>query len=175
MKALVVYESHWGNTAAVAQAIAAGIGPDAAAVTTDQAPPADVAAADLVVVGAPVLAFSLPSDRMLGSLAAGVPDAPSPPDLGHPSMRSWLDGLAPGHGYAATFETAVRWSPGGAAGTIDKSLTAAGYERIAKGRRFVVSGRFGPLRDGELDAAKRWGAELSQATLAAPRKPEVPA
>jgi flavodoxin len=37
MKAIVVYESHWGNTEAVARAIAEGIGPDAEAMTTDQA------------------------------------------------------------------------------------------------------------------------------------------
>ena len=29
MKAIVVYESHWGNTAAIARAIAEGIGPEA--------------------------------------------------------------------------------------------------------------------------------------------------
>jgi len=28
MKAIVVYESHWGNTASIAHAIAAGLGPD---------------------------------------------------------------------------------------------------------------------------------------------------
>ena len=33
MKAVVVYESLWGNTAAVARAIAEGIGPDAQALT----------------------------------------------------------------------------------------------------------------------------------------------
>jgi flavodoxin len=35
MKALVVYESLWGNTAAIARAIAEGIGPDAQALATD--------------------------------------------------------------------------------------------------------------------------------------------
>ena len=37
MKAVVVYESLWGNTAAVARAIAAGIGPDARALSTSEA------------------------------------------------------------------------------------------------------------------------------------------
>ena len=37
MKAVVVYESHWGNTEAIARAVAAGFGPEAEAVTTDQA------------------------------------------------------------------------------------------------------------------------------------------
>jgi flavodoxin len=34
MKAIVVYESYWGNTAAVARAIAEGLGPDARAIST---------------------------------------------------------------------------------------------------------------------------------------------
>ncbi|MGE5590528.1 MAG: hypothetical protein ACM3ZA_07915 [Bacillota bacterium] len=37
MKAVVVYESHWGNTAAVARAIAAGMGPGAQALSTAEA------------------------------------------------------------------------------------------------------------------------------------------
>jgi flavodoxin len=37
MKAIVVYESHWGNTAAVARAIAEGIGPDARVLSTAEA------------------------------------------------------------------------------------------------------------------------------------------
>ena len=37
MKAIVVYESHWGNTAAVARAIAEGIGPEARALSTAEA------------------------------------------------------------------------------------------------------------------------------------------
>ena len=36
MKVIVVYESHYGNTAAVAKAIAQGFGPDARALTTDE-------------------------------------------------------------------------------------------------------------------------------------------
>ena len=68
MKVIVVYESHYGNTAAVAKAIAEGFGSDAQAVTTDEAPPTVVAEADLVVAGAPVMAFRLPSDKMLATM-----------------------------------------------------------------------------------------------------------
>ena len=37
MKAIVVYESLWGNTAAIARAIAEGIGPEARALSTSPA------------------------------------------------------------------------------------------------------------------------------------------
>lgn len=161
MKAYVVYESHWGHTAAVAQAIAAGIGSDARAVTTDELPAPTIADADLIVAGAPVIAFGLPSERMLEGLAVGSDDAPAPPDLSHPSMREWLRDLPEGHGRFAGFETAIHWSPGGAISAIGRELERAGYAPVSKPRRFFVKGKYGPLREGELDRARAWGAELA--------------
>jgi hypothetical protein len=163
MNAVVVYESHWGNTAAVAQAIAAGIGPDARAMTTDEASTEALTDVDLLVAGAPVIAFSLASEEMLENMADQSDKAPSPPDLSHPSMRSWLDGLQWGRGRSAAFETRVWWSPRGATGNIERRLEGAGYAVVAKAHRFVVKGSYGPLRDGELKRAREWGAELAKA------------
>ena len=165
MNVIVVYELHWGNTAAVAKAIAAGFGPDAQALTTDEASPTAVGDADVIVAGAPVMAFHLPSDKMLATMA-GDTKAPTPPELAHASMRSWLDHMEAGRGRFAAFETALRWSPGGATGAIDDRLERAGFTRLAKGRRFVVKGSYGPLRDGELERAKEWGSELAAAMTA---------
>jgi hypothetical protein len=162
MKAIVVYESHWGNTASIAKAIADGFGPEAQVLTTDEASRATVAEADLVIAGAPVMAFSLPTDKMLATLADDA-KAPMPPDLSHISMRAWLEDLPPGHGRSAEFETGVRWSPGGATGAIANKLERAGFTQLAKSRRFVVTGTYGPLRDGELALAQQWGTELAAA------------
>lgn len=167
MKAVVVYESHWGNTAAIARAIASGIGPDTAVLTTDDATGPNLADADLVVVGAPVIAFRLATDPMRASMADHSDDAPRGPDLTHPSMRTWLDGLPARTAFAAAFETRIRWSPGGATGAIERGLRTAGYRCLAKGRRFFVTGRYGPLRDGELEAARDWGAALTEALRSA--------
>lgn len=163
MKAVVVYESHWGNTELVARAIAAGIGPDAEVLTTDEASGPVIAGADLIVAGAPVMAFGLPGDRTLASLQESAHKAPTPPDLSHPSLRSWLADLPGGGGAAAAFETGVRWSPGGATGAIERALRKAGYRTAARGHRFVVTGQYGPLRDGELHKARVWGRELAAA------------
>lgn len=162
MKAVVVYESHWGNTEAIARAVAAGFGPEAEALTTDQASVEAVRDADLVVAGAPLIAFSLPSDKMRSGIAAESSKAPTAPDLSHPSLSSWLDHLPRGHGRSASFETRMRWSPGGATGAIDRGLEGAGYRSVGKGRRFVVKGKYGPLRDGEIELARQWGAELAE-------------
>jgi flavorubredoxin len=162
VNAVVVYESHWGNTAAVARAIAEGIGPEARAMNTDEAVGPAVASADLVVVGAPVIAFGLPREGMRKQIAGDV-KAPTPPDVSHPLLRAWLDGLPAGRGWGAAFETRIWWSPRGATGTIESKLKKAGYRTVAKAERFIVAGAYGPLRDGELERARRWGAELADA------------
>jgi hypothetical protein len=45
-------------------------------------------------------------------------------------------------------------------------MEGAGYRPIAKSRRFVVKGMYGPLRDGELERARQWGAELAESVAA---------
>jgi flavorubredoxin len=160
MKAVVVYESHWGNTAEIARAVAEGIGPGARAMTTEEASAEAVADADLLVVGAPVIAFSLPSPRAEDAVAATADSAPTPPTMVKPSMFWWLADLPSGTAEAAAFETHVRWSPGGATGTIERDLKRKGYRVNANSGKFLVRGRYGPLRDGELERARAWGSAL---------------
>ncbi len=160
VKAVVVYESHWGNTARVAQAIADGIGPETLVLATDEADMAAVSGADLLIAGAPVLGFGLPTDRMEAAVADSGRKAVTPPDTSHPSLRSWLSDLPRGHGQGAAFETRLRWSPGGATGAIEQSLERAGYRTTGNPGRFIVTGRYGPLRRGELDRARHWGETL---------------
>jgi hypothetical protein len=162
VKAVVVYESLWGNTAAIARAIAEGIGPEARALTTTEATPEAIAGTDLIVAGAPLIAFRLPTEKMRESLRANKAGQPAP-DLSNPSMRSWLATLPAGHGRSSAFETRFRWSPGSAASAIVRGLARAGYRQVAKANRFIVKGTYGPLRDGEIERARQWGAELAKA------------
>ncbi len=165
MKAVVVYESLWGNTAAVARAVAEGLGDGARALSTAEATPAALAGADLIVAGAPVLGFRLPTEDMRLSVLRTERRAPKPADLSHPSLRAWLEELAPPAGKErfAAFETGLWWSPGGATKSIVEKMTAAGYAEQGKARRFVVRGRYGPMREGELEKARTWGVELARA------------
>jgi hypothetical protein len=162
MNAVVVYESHWGNTAAIAQAIADGIGSGARALTTDAATPSALAGVELIVAGSPVVAFALPREGSLDQIARDE-KAPTPADVSHPLLRTWLDNLRAGKGYGAAFETRIWWSLRGATGTIESKLRNSGYERLLPGERFIVQGGYGPLRDGELERARRWGTELADA------------
>jgi hypothetical protein len=49
---------------------------------------------------------------------------------------------------------------GGAAPHIARRLRHHGY-RVLAAEGFIVDGTHGPLRDGELDRARDWGASLS--------------
>ena len=136
---------------------------------TDAATPAVLAAVDLVIAGAPTMAFRLPTDAMLKHVADD-PKAPSPGDVSHPSMRAWLEellrttiGPSTQRRYEAAFETALHWSPGEAKGSIDKALKRAGYRRAAPRCGSSSEGSYGPLRDGELERARAWGASLAKA------------
>ena len=164
MQAIVVYESVWGNTAAIARAIAEGIGNGTRACATDEVSADAIASADLIVAGAPVFGFGLPTERMRSTIQDGEAGA----DLSHPSLRSFLEKLPEGHGQSAAFETRVWWSPKGATGTIEKSLAARGYRPAAKAMKFVVAGKEGPLREGELERASAWGRRLRAALAGAP-------
>jgi hypothetical protein len=162
MKAVVVYESLWGNTAAIARAIADGIGPEARVLSTGQASAEAMAGADLIVAGAPLLAFRLPTNTMRTSIGRDPKHAKTPPDLSQPSMRWWLAALPKGSGRSAAFETRFRRSPGSSTGSIRKGLQRAGYCPIAKDQRFIVKGIYGPLADGEVERAKAWGDEMAR-------------
>lgn len=161
MKAIVVYESLWGNTAAVARAIAEGIGSDARALSTAEATPEVVDGADWIIAGSPLFAFRLPTDDIRETIRKKAATFPSPPDFSHPSLRQWLNALPPGKGRSAAFETRIWWSPGGATGAILKGLAKAGYAPVARGKRFRVAGMYGPLKKGELDRARAWGNKLA--------------
>lgn len=161
MKAVVVYESLWGNTAAIAKAIAEGIGPGVKALTTDEATANAIAGANLIVAGSPLLGFSLPTDKIRADIGKNEGSRDNPPDLAHPSIRSWLDALPAGNGRAAAFETRIWWSPGSAAKKILKKLENSGYKGSAAPEKFIVTGKYGPLKEGELERARAWGAELA--------------
>jgi len=161
MKAVVVYESLWGNTAAIARAIAEGIGPEARAMSTAEATPEAIAGVGLIVAGAPIQGFSLPNDRMRAGIRT---DAEPAPDISAPTLRSWLEHLPAGDGRSAAFDTKIRWSPGSAAAVIDREMAKLGYAPVVSSEHFIVNGQHGPLREGELERARQWGGRLASFT-----------
>ena len=91
------------------------------------------------------------------------------PDLSCPLLCTWLEALAPGAGWGAAFDTRVRGPFGKGAPEIARLLEAAGYAPLAEPEGYVVKGRHGPLRAGELERARAWGEQLALASRRGPR------
>ncbi|MFF0545767.1 flavodoxin family protein [Nocardia thailandica] len=168
MRALVVYESLFGNTEAVARAVAEGLRDrfevELCPVATAAGRPApDV---DLLVVGGPTHAFGLsrPSTRRDGATRARIAEG-ADLDLG---VREWLDAALPvaGSPLAAAFGTKAahpRLLPGSAAHGIAKRLRHLGYRPACPPQDFTVEDVEGPLTAGELARAVSWGESLGAA------------
>ena len=166
----MLYESLWGNTAAVARAIAEGIGPATRVGHTGEITPQEAANAALLVVGAPVHAMSLPT---AGSLASVARRARTPghlrADVDQPLLREWLAELPECTTPAAAFDTRIRGFLGrGGASTIERMLKARGLRLVDKGEGFIVLNQRAVreegsmLKEGELARAHTWGAHLAQ-------------
>lgn len=169
MDAVVVYESMWGNTEAIARAIAEGFGAGAVALTTDEATPQIIERADLVVAGAPVHAMNLPTHQTRASASEKpLGDPGLPADVSHPALRDWLENIPRGPRCAAAFETHIRGPLGrGAARAIAARFAAARYELLDEPQGFTVrlktssSEPASLLMPGEEDRARQWGKRLA--------------
>ena len=160
MKAIVVYESIYGNTRAIAEAIAEGLG-GAPAVS-----PADAAQADLLVVGGPTHIHGVATPRSRRAALDAPGGATAAAATPEPGLRDWLAKLSRAdHARAAAFDTRLdkpEWLTGAASHGIAKRLRRHGYT-VVDTSSFLVAGNEGPLLDGELERARRWGTELAAA------------
>jgi hypothetical protein len=169
MRALVTFESVYGNTRAVAGAVGEGLSPvgEVSVVSQDELTPELTAEAELVLVGAPTHMHGLPTSmsRRMAAKASeeeGVDVDPSA-EAG-PGIRAWLSEQSGEGRPAAAFDTRADKNPaltGSAARGIAKRLRRAGFELAAKPESFFVDDAEGPLADGELDRAREWGAAVA--------------
>jgi hypothetical protein len=183
MKITIVYESMFGNTHEVAQAISDGAreaqpNTDVECVAVAEAGPELIKSTDLLVVGGPTHIRGMTSgfSRKMGVSgeekleAQGEPAHEMEEDAEGPGVREWFDGLpkVEGGGNAAAFDTRLP-SPmaGGAARGIARRLRKHGYHLVSDPEGFVVDDSYGPLRAGEIERAKQWGAQLLRATVSA--------
>ena len=156
MKALVVYDSKFGNTEQLARAIADQLGSEEAApvVAAVDASGRDLAEIDLLIVGGPTQAHgvSTPLRDFIGRIPTeAVRDLP-----------------------IATFDTRLHWpralSGSAAVGSAGR-LTKKGARMLLPAESFIVNASEGPLADGEIDRATAWAksvrakyAELKEGT-----------
>ena len=147
MNAIVVYESIYGNTRAVAEAIAEGLG--GARVVSPAQLPTKAARSDLLVVGGPTHAHAMATGRSRrAAVEATRGTSVDATAAGGPALRDWLAELARDrHAYAAAFDTRINkpeWLTGAASHGIAKRLRRHGYTVIDTSS-FLVAGSEGPL------------------------------
>jgi hypothetical protein len=173
MRVLIVYESMYGNTREIADAIATGF--ELAADVTIQPVGAvehmkldDI---DLLVVGAPTHAhgMSRPSTRKAAAETAFAPESTltlEPESRGN-GVREWLESLPAHAGKAAAFDTRLKgpaWMTGSAAKSIARGLRRRGRTVVSRPTSFFVT-RDNQLRLDERTRATAWGAQLAGTLL----------
>ncbi|ONH28857.1 flavodoxin family protein [Pseudofrankia asymbiotica] len=171
MRAMVVFESMFGNTKEIAEAVAAGLTErmDTELVEVGAAPTTLASDVDLVVVGGPthVLGMSRPSTRRDAAHQAAVSAGAGAAEKGVISkgvgIREWLATVDLGQPSPAmaVFDTRMRSPLSGSAAAKAARLLRRRGARIVGRRDFYVTGTQGPLRDGERDEARQWAADLA--------------
>ena len=146
MKALIVYDSVYGNTEKIARAVAEAITPsgEVKVLGAGEADPSELESTDLLIVGSPT--------------HAGRP-TPAVQDLLNKVLK--LQGIN-----VAAFDTKITTKLvrvfGYAAGRIARNLKRKGGTLIASPVGFFVTGGKGPLKEGELERAAGWAKGILQ-------------
>lgn len=148
MTILVAYDSAYGNTAKIAHAIGEGLSGIAEVRQIRELDPQQLPAFDLLIIGCPT--------------QGGRPTA---------AMTAWIDRL-PAEVMAgkkvATFDTRLTGEKsaflrflmttiGYAAPRLERVLRTKGVDIVGGPEGFIVTGREGPLRAGEIERAGDWG------------------
>jgi flavodoxin I len=144
MKALVVYDSVYGNTEKIAKSIGGAITGDVKVLRAREASPFELKSLDLLIVGSPTYG-----------------GRPTPPmkDFLNGASQAAINGVK-----VATFDTRMTTRAvkifGYAAGRIAGNLKKKGAIIVASPEGFFVTGSEGPLKEGEQERAAGWAKEI---------------
>jgi flavodoxin len=154
MKTVIIYDSVFGNTEKVAQAMAAAL--PTLALPVSQVALDMLRGLDVLIIGSPTRSFrptpaisqllkSLPKNHLAGISVAAF------------DTRIWM---------ATIDSAALRFlvdKGGYAANTIARSLIKQGGNLRVPPEGFLVTGEQGPLKEGELERAADWARRISGA------------
>jgi flavodoxin len=156
-KALVVYDSFFGNTERIAQSIGNALGrqEDVGIIRVANVKPEQLTGLNLLIVGSPTRAFrpipaiknllkSIPKNGLKGVKVAAFDTRMTEEEID--SAVFILRILVNIFGYAAK--------------PISDRLKKKGGELIASPEGFFVHGTEGPLKEGELERASNWAKQI---------------
>ncbi len=146
MKALIVYDSMYGNTEKIAKAIGGAIAGEARVVRVSEVNSAELKTIDLLIVGSPTQG---------GRATAAIRDFLD--KISEPAIKG-INVAA----FDTRVSTRVATVFGYAAGRIAGSLKRKGGTLVASPQGFFVKGTEGPLKEGELERAAGWAKEVAK-------------
>ncbi len=145
MKALLIYDSNYGNTKEIALSITKGLGSSSKCVTVSEFKRENLNGVTHLVVGSPILGWR-PSEN----------------------MNRWLDSLGSEdlkEIMVVSFDTRMKiFFHGDAAKKILSRLIDKGGKKLSDPKVFFVKDKEGPLFEGELERAEEWGKEISNSS-----------
>jgi len=150
MKALIIYDSNFGNTEKIARAITEAITPlgEVKVLRAREANPSELASLDLLIVGSPTHAGrpTRPIKEFLKKIPANALE-----NVGATSFDTRFSAKDKGVGIRILLGVF-----GYAAGRIAKSLRDKGAYPVTEPQGFIVEDSEGPLKQRELERAARW-------------------
>ena len=145
MKALVIYDSLYGNTEKIAKAIGGAIKGEVKVLPVAEANATELKSLDLLIIGSPTQGGN--ATKAMQAFMGNIPETA-------------LNGVK-----MATFDTryASGWAKifGFAASRMAKYLKTRGIT-VVSSEAFVVTGVKGPLKEGELERAAAWAKTISE-------------
>lgn len=163
MKALLVYESTFGNTESVAREVAAGL-ESTLHTEIHTATSAPTTLADdvvLLVVGAPVHALGPGPHEAADEAARQAHRAGLADRSAGTGVQDWLNALVPSGIAAASFDTMVGGPvQGPVLHPIRSRLLRLGFD-VRAHETFCTRSTLGPLAEGELAHARQWGERIA--------------
>jgi Flavodoxin len=169
MRAVVIYESMYGNTHAIAEAIGKGLAPgnDVTVVPVAGAVPELLDGADLVIAGGPTHVHGISGARSRqAAVEAAHKDGSKltlEPHAQGQGLRDWFGSVGRIRGCGAAFDTRMAGPAmltGRASKAIAKLLDRHGLTEIAPAQSFLVT-KDNQLQPGEESRAEQWGRELA--------------
>jgi flavodoxin len=168
VRTAIVYESMYGNTHVVADAIATAARRHGSVemVPVSHASPDSIGGVDLVIVGGPTHVHSMSRAMTRDAARKDVqkhPDLELDPDAEGPGLRDWFKALGPMSGtHAAAFDTRVDAPPvftGRASKGISRRLRHHGFDEVVDPESFLVDDA-NHLEEGEAERATAWAESV---------------
>ena len=169
MQALVVYESLFGNTAAIGESVARSLrihGFDTRLAAVSNVAPAETEGVDLLVIGGPTHVHGMSSATSRRTAADDPKNDYDAPTVS-PGLRNWVTELPDPQGrLAAVFDTRIDRSvvlTGSAARGLGRRLEARGFRLVTAPQSFFVS-TDNRLLEGQIEHAATWAATVAAVT-----------